>query len=149
MIIDPIVCASHHCTYSFKISICLRTSENNTFSEKNTNITYQLHDVVTLSNNASVEAPCFQFFDIALYAQPPRDPTQHEYEPIAKFVLDENYIINYSNAPTRPPARICRINMLMAKRTFNLSVDPMPISQALRHQYATNLWLHFRIKSLR
>ena len=33
--------------------------------------------------------------------------------------------------------------MLVAKRTINLSVDPMPISQALRHQYADQFMAAF------
>ena len=38
------------------------------------------------------------------------------------FAISSNYILNKNNnAPTRPPARLRRINMLIAKRNINIS----------------------------
>ena len=62
----------------------------------------------------------------------------------SNFFLDKNYILhNNNNTPTRPPARLRRVNMLIAKRHANISDNPMSINQALRHEYADSFMAAF------
>ena len=63
----------------------------------------------------------------------------------AKLLNNNNAHNNY-NSPTRPPASLRRVNMLMVKRIINLSVDPLSISQALRHPYANQFMAAFADK---
>ena len=73
----------------------------------------------------------------------PTSPSDFEYEPIEQFCLDSNNILNNNNNPTRPPARIQRMNILTAKRAASISDMPMSISQALRHEYAEHFMAAF------
>ena len=112
----------------------------NTFKEIDTDISYRFHDIVKLSNSLSAVTPCFQFYSTSLYSTPPASASPYEYEPIEQIFLDKNYKLNNNsnnnNTPTRPPARVRRVNMLMAKRYANITDSPMSITQALKHEYA-------------
>ena len=82
---------------------------------------------------------------VKMVSRPPRDPSLYEYEPIEQFFLDKNYILNNNNnnnTPIRPPARIRRINMLIAKRNINISLKHLNMNMLNR------LWLLSPMKYL-
>ena len=73
----------------------------------------------------------------SLYTQPPASASPYEYEPIEQFFLGKNYKLNNNNnSPTRSPARVRRVNMLMENRHANITDSPMSVAQALRHEHA-------------
>ena len=117
---------------------------NSSFLEKITNTTYFITDIVNLSSPDISKTPCLKFYDMSLYKSPPKDNDSYEYESISEFFSDKNYVLtNTNNSPTRPNARIRKINMLKAKLDFNIGDSPMSISQALKHKYSNEFMQAF------
>jgi hypothetical protein len=102
------------------------------FIDKSNDVTNMIHDFSTPQVN---NVHCFQYYSTADFASPPQLATDYEYEPIEKFLQDPYYKLP-KTIPTRPPAKIRRINMLSAKRSHATLDSPMSIRQALAHPCA-------------
>ena len=114
------------------------------FVEKDTNTTYRITDIVTVASPLTTPTACVKFYDVSLYSSPYTDSDLYEYESIQDFFSDANYVFSsISSAPTRPNARVRKINMLKAKIATNINDHPMSIGQALRHKYASEFMAAF------
>jgi hypothetical protein len=105
------------------------------FIDKSDNVTYMIHDIVSFSTPQVKNVYCFQYYSTADFASPPQSTTDYEYEPIEEFLQDPNYTLP-KTIPTRPSAKIRRLNMLSAKKAHSTLDSPMSIRQALAHPCA-------------